>query len=326
MANLDIFIDVKGEEKLKSLGRTTESISTKTVALGNVYAKLAEVAVEAVTAIVDAGADHLKAQEELNSHIIKTTELENALSESFGMASASILEQTGLWEAYRETLVDVSNLLDAVAGKEAIKKKAIADSNKMEEERQAMLVEDAKWKEEADAKELRRIKALDAEKDRLHRKELARKKAEIDADVRQQKNLSRIEAIVAKEHEEAMKRAKEKEEAYEAELKALDQWVDDVNKATDAQIALSQAVDTSTQSIAQNTEAKESNSSASAQNGHLAGGGMTFSSTQPVVSGAEAYMYATGMMQNPYNREESGMIKYLKSIDRNTRNTNRKLS
>jgi len=310
MANLDILIDVKGEEKLKSLEKTTESIGTKNVALGNIYANLAEVAVQSLVAIAEAGADYMAGVEEMNNSIVTTRDLQDSLSTSFGMASASILEQTGLWDGYREVLVEVSNVLDAVAGKEAILRQARKESMDMEKEYQKMLKENAKWKE--------------AE----HRKEMARKKAEIDADVRQQKNLSRIEAIVAKEHEEAMKRAKEKEEAYEAELKAQDAWVDSVNEATDAQIALSQAVDTSTQSIEQNTEAKVTNSStsASAQNGQLAGNGASHSSTQPVVSGAEAYMYATGMMQNPYNRQESGMMKYLKSIDKNTRQTNRKLS
>jgi len=308
MAKLDILIDVKGEEKLKSLEKTTESISTKNVALGNIYANLAEVAVQSLVSIAEAGADYMAEVEKMNNSIVTTRALQDSLSTSFGMASASILEQTGLWDGYREVLVEVSNVLDAVAGKEAILRQARKESMDMEKEYQEMLKENAKWKE--------------AE----HKKEMARKKAEIDADVRQQKNLSRIEAIVAKEHEEAMKRAKEKEEAYEAELKALDQWVDDVNEATNAQIELSQAVDTSTQSIEQNTDAKESNSSASAQNGQLAGNGSTFSSSQPIVSGAEAYMYATGVMQNPYNRQESGMMKYLKSIDKNTRQTNRKLS
>ena len=110
----------------QSTGTSIKSLVGWTAVIGT--------ATYAVNKIVSAGYEYNKNLEEIQGNIVTTTELEDALSQSFGMASGRLLEYTGVWDLYRESLISVSNAIDVVAGKEAIMAQAKADHIVMEAE------------------------------------------------------------------------------------------------------------------------------------------------------------------------------------------------
>lgn len=338
MADLKINVKVDGEEQINKLSKDTEKLSTKTVALGNIYANLAGVAVESLQAMISAGAEHNRTIEEMNGVLTTTRELEQGLSDAFGASIGSLLEYTGVWSAYRTVLETTTDALKLLRSEEAILRDARA---KIRDEEAQWAIDDEK-----------RAKAREARRKKEHEAEMRRKKEAYDADVRQQKNLSRIEALVAKEKEEA----KRKQEAYNATIKTYNELTEEqVNKLELAELGLSeygdellnvkqkteehtktievntQSVEVNTQAIVTNTQALDAqgvgraSTDASSQQGHLAGNGARGTSSQPTVSGAEAYMYATGMMQNPYTRQAERDIKYLEANTKELRKLNRKL-
>jgi len=258
----------------------------------------------AIEAVVSAGHEYLTNLEETENKIVTTTELQDALTTSFGMMSASILEQTGLWDAYRESLIMASNALDVVAGKEAIVRQAKAESMAMEAEYQEMLDENAKWKEAESKKELARIKTED------------------DANVRHQKLISDLEEKARAEREISNK---QKLDAYELELKVSDEWVDAVNAETNAQIEATQAVDNSTESIDDNTDSKKENTKAAKA---ATKANEQFQSSAEMISGAEAYAkYATGtsFVKATDRPTSTSTDRVLREIAQSTRDTNNAL-
>ena len=270
MAQLDIDIKINGEEKVKQLGKDIDDIGkksemSKTAILG--WTTAIAGAGFAVLKTVEAGAEYLKQLEETNDSLVKTVDLENDLATSFGMVGASLLEATGAWELYRETIITVTNALEALAGAEAIRRQAQAEHMKFEEEYQAMLVQNAKWKE--------------AE----HKKEMARLKKEQDEADRREEWLDQV-----KERFEA--RQKARVQAYEDELVAVDNMVDAINKQTEAEIEASQAVEDATESIEDKTEALEDATKATEEATQAL---QDYSSSAGTISGAEAYAkYAIG--------------------------------
>ncbi|MCD6526605.1 MAG: hypothetical protein J7K75_06420 [Desulfuromonas sp.] len=298
MAELKIEARVTGLDEVKQLDKAIDDLEVTTkksnAAVIGWTVGLAALAT-AVGTVTKAGHEYLTNLEDINNTIVTTTELENALSTSFGMASASILEQTGLWDAYREVLVSASNALDVVAGKEAIMRQARVESMAMEKEYQAMLKENAKWKA--------------AE----HTKELVRIKKEDDANVRHQQLLSSLEEKARQETEST---AKQKHDAYEAELQANDAWIDATNAAIDKEIEHSQAIQDNTGHTEANTQATNDNSQATEKNTES----KTFSSSGEMISGAESYAqhalgYNMSMPTSPSDR-------YLREIAESTRDTN----
>ena len=322
MAEMNIKAIVTGEEDIKKLGDSIETVSKKTkgleksmggvsaksVALGNIYATLAEKAVDALGAIISAGSDYHNQLEEINGVLVTTASRQDELANAFGMASNALLENIGAWDAYNTVLEVATDNLKLLAGAEAIY--ADARAKIREDERQWAII-DAKNKE-----------AKEKKAEQHHRNEMKRKKAEYDADVRQQKNLSRIEAIVAKEMAEKEAKIKAEEKAYEDLLVANDAWVDSVNEAVDAQIELSQAMDGSSESIDKQTDSITSNTEAQKSGGV----GTTFQSDGKKISGAESYaIHALGHAPTHTNQSNGNLAKYLEDIARNTRQTNQYL-
>ncbi len=297
MAELLISAKVEGLNEVKQLDKAVDDLEVSTkrsnASLVGWTAGLTATAY-AFSKVAEAGHEYLTNMEDIQNVIVTTTELETSLSTSFGMMSASILEQTGLWDAYRESLVMASNALDVIAGKEAIIRQAKAESISMEKEYQEMLKENAKWKE-AESK-----------------KELARLKRESDANVRHQKLLSAFEAKARSEREST---AKAKHDAYEAELQALDAWIDATNAAIDKEIEHSQAIQENTGYVDDNTRATDGNTSATDNNTKVK---ETFSSSAPMISGAESY--ATHAMG--YNMSMPTNDRYLRQIAESSRDTN----
>ena len=214
MADLKINASVEGLETVKELEKSLESVdkntklSTKSIAGWTVGISAAIYAVEQ---IAKAGAEYLHNQEALNQSIVTTKDLQDALTDSFGMASASLLEYTGAWQAYREVLIEVSNLLDAVAGAEAIRAKARYEHLEWEKEYQQMLKENIKLEEKRE-----RARERAAEK-------------EARANINSQKLLTELE-------EKAQRAAEREAKEYEDKLKAIDASIDAINAETQAQV------------------------------------------------------------------------------------------
>ena len=283
MATLEIDAKVTGLESVEKLNKSVEGLE-KSTRISNTalvgWTAVLGTASYAIGKVVGAGHEYLTNMEDMQNSIVTTTELENTLSTSFGMASASILEQTGLWGAYREVLIEVSNALDVVAGAEAIIRQAKAESISMEKEYQDMLKENAKWKE--------------AE----HRKELSRIKREDDANIRHQKLLTSFE-------EKAQADLEKSEKAYEDKLIALDANIDAIYKETDAQIANSQVkqeavevTDDLVQSL--NEQADASNK---AGGSGVGGGGSTSTSNYTQANLNQDWTEATNAQMQGYNME-----------------------
>ena len=250
MAILDIDAKVTGIGDVEVLDRRIKDLETSTLSVNRSMvswtAGLTATAY-AINKVWDAGSSYLNNLEETNNAIIRTTDLETELSTSFGMASASLLEYTGVWDAYREVLVEVANALDVVAGAEAIRRQAQAEHLAFEKDYQKMILENEK------------IEA------RRHKKRMAQLEAENKANIRHQKWLTDFE-------EKAEKDRIAQAKAYEDELIALDASIDAINAETDAQIANSQATEENTSATEENTQATMANVQASKASASASGG------------------------------------------------------
>ena len=284
--------------------------------MGNVSATVIEGIASAFATAIEAGADFNRSLEEVNGTLHTTTQMEDDLSGNFGAFSGAILEQTGAWDSYRFA-IDVLNtnleylteLIGGVTAKELeqaeIRKRIAKDRLKeMEEETKAWAKHDA-W--------------VQREREKSHRADMKRKKEAYDADVKQQKNLSRIEAIVAKENEAKLAKMKEIEAQYEAELVAVDAYVDAVNEETQSIIDNSQATDENTNRTNNNTEATDRNTSSTVANTRA-------SEANTQVNGQN---YSRNEMDNrndpngAYQNNHASI--QLEDIARNTRQTNQYL-
>ena len=280
MAELIIDAKVTGLNEVKQLDKAVDDLGVSTkrsnASLVGWTAGLTATAY-AFSKVAEAGHEYLTNLEDINNVIVTTTELENSLSTSFGMMSASILEQTGLWDAYRESLVMATNALDALAGAEAIRAKAKADHEAMEKEHQA----DLKTRHEE------KMKFLEDEAKAGIASLKLQQRADREYEEAQKKQRDLVEAT-----------AKAKAEAYEAELKALDDAIDAINAETEAQIANSQATEDNTEATEENTTATEANTKASQANASANG----YSSTVDAYTQLQLdHQYATSMQMQGYD-------------------------
>lgn len=248
MAELDIKIKVAGEENLKALKNNIDGITEKstmsTKAIAGWTAALAAGAI-AVNAVFGAGRKYLSQLEDLSEYQKSATELEKELSNSFSMASASLLEYTGVYEAYKTVLQETSDLLDGLAGREAILHEA-------RRERQKDLDDWAK---------------LDAENTKMVAVEKEKAAKAAFASLRlQQKSDREWQAEQAKK----LKALEDQKAAYEAQLVANDAAIDAINAETDAQIKNIQAKNEAVEVTDDLTESLERQADAS---GSAAGSG-----------------------------------------------------
>ena len=299
MANLDIDVNVKGAEKLTKLEQQTEAVSTKTVALGNIYADIAGSVVGAFGRIWDAGNAWQEKLNDLNNttedFAYKSTDVNNAL----GQTSHSLVKAITDTDLYKNAVDLLTETLDGWTS--IITGKTIEAVG-----RQRDAVQEATEKTEANTKAIREnVKAL------------REQEKAIRDNIKHQLILTRWEEKALKDREaQALALAKEKQ-AYEDKLKALDASIDAINAETDAQIANSQAkgeavevTEDLTQSL---NEQADATNKVNTEN-------MTFSSTGETQSGAQSYaQYALGMnLQQP----TSDMERYLREIAESSRDTN----
>ena len=329
MATMDIKAIVTGEQDVKKLGDSIENMGTqaeatsvKTVALGNVGATAIEALGKALVVAVQAGAEFNSSIEEVNGTLTTTNELQERSTSAFGALSGAILEGTGAWDGYRNSLEVLTVVMETVT-------EAIGGMTAKELEHEQIMKRITKERIADKEKEVKEWAKHDAwvqkEKEKSHRADMKRKKEAYDADVAQQKNLSRIEAIVAKEMAEKEAKIKAEEKAYEDLLVANDAWVDSVNEAVDAQIELSQAMDGSSESIDKQTDSITSNTEAQKSGS----AGTTFQSDGKKIDGATAYALHSGMISYGQATGDYGQAgkydKYFEEIARNTRQTNQYL-
>lgn len=293
MAQLNVDIKVNGKEKLDDLEQSIDKIDKKTgISIGSLAKWTAGLyaAKEAITAAWSAGLYYLRMQEDINQSIVKTKDLEDELASSFGMASASLLEYTGAYQLYRDILVEVSDFLDAIAGKEAIIAKARADHLQMEKEYQQMLLENEKIEK------------------RKHDAKMRQLEREAQANIRHQKLLTRFEELAQKSHEA-------EEKAYEDKLKAIDAAVDAIYAEVDAQIKNSEVKQEAIQVTTQLTEALEQQAGASEKASKSSSSGSTYSvSAKGTIEQVNSdRQYAQFLRERGYNADSERL---LKQIDR----------
>lgn len=284
MAGLDIDIRINGEEKLKNLDKTINDIdgsSSRSLSSITKWTVGITAVGVAVYKTLGAGAEWLKQLEETNNTIVKTVDLENSLADSFGMVGGAILENTGAWELYRETLISVGNVLDAIAGKEAIlaraRKEHIEDEKYYQEllkaktplmkENAKALAEEAKALDEAN-RALARYNGQQQQKVEAHKEQIEILKELIY--IYEEQGRSTDELVAKLEKMEATdvlatKSIREKAEALAQSTKETEENTEAIEENTDS-------VDANTDEVKQNTGAIGSNTSARSKNKHTSGG------------------------------------------------------
>lgn len=313
MAKLDIEVGIKGAEKLKTLEKDLKGVEVQSVAVGNVFAQIAIKGAEAFARLVGAGSDYLKGIEEINDSLVKTVDLEDELTTSLGMAAGSILENTGAWNLYREALVEVSNILDVIAGKEAIARQAQAEHILMEKEYQELLKAktplmkanedalkaEAKAQAEVNRQVQRGIEALakyegqQAQKVAAHKEELevlnelvniyeeqGRNTDELITKIERLEQVDVLHVKTIREKAEELAAATQETKEYSA---AVDQNTDEIQDNT-------QALDQNTNSLADSSSATERNKSTLGGGGRGEQTGQVYGATDAMGAQWERYL------------------------------------
>jgi len=253
MPDLKINVKVDGEEKLKNLKQNLEDVTTGVEKQSYSLADLSKgwVSVGAIfSAMVVSGIKWSDTLKDIQGQTDTFKNAQEGLIDSFGALSASIMDATGVSSAYKSVLSSVTDGFNELAY-------AISGVNKVSEVYKANKLEDLAWEKER----MQIIRKHAKEEEEIDRKKQERQaKADADANVRHQKHLSRLDEIVRKEVEEAQKKAKADEDAYEAELKRLDAMLDSadaIETVTEATREATQAEEEYSQAIQQTASAKK---------------------------------------------------------------------
>ena len=327
MASVDINVDIKGVEKidrlndeLKKVEKSTESVSTKAVAMGNIYAELARVAVEAFVQIHESATEYQNALDELNGTTSSLADRQEDLSTSFGQLSASILNTADANSWYNQTLKALDGAMLHITS--FITDKSIPALVAEQEAVQKATEAKKKLKEETEAN----TKALEAEAKAYEQAQ----RALSYYNAQQQK---KVDA-----HKEEIEVLHELIYIYEEQGRNTDELIDKLEKLEEVDVLAKQTIrekaeaiaeatlktEENTQAVEENTQATQSNTSATEANTNATEANneakVTYTGTGATVTGAEAYAtYALGFnMSQP----TSEMERYLREIAESTRDTN----
>ena len=335
---------VTGEQDIKKLGDSIENMGTqaeatsvKTVALGNVGATAIEALGKALVVAVQAGAEFNNSIEEVNGTLTTTNELQDRSTNAFGALSGAILEGTGVWDGYRNSLevltVVMETVTEALGGmtakqleheqimkRIAIERKARLEKEQEEQEKFDEWVKDKLEKEEARAKKkedaeiargkraLSRYNQQLKNKEDAHQKEIAITLELINIYEEQGRStdelIDKLEKLEAKRVNHT-KTIREEAEEIANNTKEVKDNTEATKDSTEATHADTEATNRNTSSTVANTRASEANTQVNGQN------------------------YSRNEMDNrndpngAYQRNRSSI--QLEDIARNTRQTNQYL-
>ena len=322
MAKINIDVSVTNsqrldevDKKLKKLEKSTDSLGKKVNDSGKIFgmSKLSVAgwataitgALAAVNKFVSAGAEFLKNQEDMNAAIAHTSDLAGGVDESFGALSATIVKNTGAWEAYRDTLDSVSSALDGLSVMLGGK---IAAAYRIENEISQQRI-------------LNKQKEIEINKrivDSINKEQKARDTAfekEIQQDIERQKWMTKIEEKIAKEQKAIEEKQRAEEEAiyvtelanigYDAMGESLDNVTSSTKKMREATEAAAEASKEAAQASIASANAYRVQA-IEANNANVAQGGT--SATYSVGGGTAAY--GTGYSYSESERKARGMSDY----------------
>ena len=239
MADYKIKVKVDGEEQIKKLQHNLEDLNQGAKASSFSFKSLTKVwyaSGVALAALVISGTKWKNELDEITGETNTAAQATENATGAFGAASSAILEATHVADAYKVSVNALADSLDGLAI-------ALGGMSNAEKEYLKWKKEEDAWLKESTERQIKDQKKLKAARD--------------DADVNQQKHLSRLDELVAKEKEANDAKAKAEEAAYEALLKKLDaeeqvaqareEVVQQTQAATEAEEEYADAIEATTQ-------------------------------------------------------------------------------
>jgi len=282
MADLNINVNVNGEEKLnhlsEAIGRVGDKVKEQTHALAdyvNGWTGLGAV----FAGLVVSGLKWSDTLKEMRGETDTFKNAQDELSDSLGMFTGAVIDASRVGEIYKPLLSKLTEGFDELTYALTGTSKAMEDY-KVEKEEFAIWekknledikVIEAKKAEMAKKREAREAKAEENSKKRAEAKAIREAKADADADVRHQKHLSRLDEIVRAELKVLEDKAKADNDAYEAELLRLDAMVDSANAIENVTQEVQKAVEVEreyTQAIEESSSARVEGAKQSQQSTH----------------------------------------------------------
>jgi len=344
---------VTGEQDIKKLGDSIETVSKKTkgleksmggvsaksVALGNIYAKMASVALDAFSSMWSAGKDYQEQLDEMNGKTNELNKTNDELASSFGALSATITQNTVVTGAWDTAVKELSFTMDWWNG--FFSDKSVEQIKKQREElvnyTEDMLVwADAKKKMAEGAKVYAKELANEARQTDIATQALARYNGELATKERAHQRDIAVTLELINIYEEQgrstdglINQLDELEAKRVNHTKTIREEAEELAKNTLEVENNTEATKESTDATHADTEARSNNTKAMEDNNSSTGAGTTFQSDGKKIDGATAYALHSGMISYGQATGDYGQAgkydKYFEEIARNTRQTNQYL-